>query len=513
MISLTRRTLLTGTVLVALAGLLGAPTALAAEAQVHNETSGIVLHDLFTALAAAAPGDVLTITGRHVGQFTVAKPLTLRGDASAVLDAGGSGTALVVTADDVVLDGLTLTGSGATATFRTLWGDSGLRVGANRLRASGLTVTNNDFGVVLLGGTGHEITGCEIGANRQDGIKVFGGEGHRIAGNRIWENRIGIYVDALYEGGSLTEIVVPTFDDLASLERTARIKDTSVYATGHRIENNLLPGNEVHGIYLCWHTNSCIVAGNDVGQTGVTRPLTDEAIRYWETVLGASAGGPVTLSRDMPGAGIMLVCLPEHNAVTGNVSHDNFGWGMGLDATSTQNLIEANRFERNRDGLKLEGAIDNTIRGNTVTANREHGIIIAAASGPMVARASSGNLIVGNTMSANPVNAFDSSDRAPPYEAYEAMVDQMPLPEALRSQMKANPQIRTMMIQQIMATHVPGTNRWDDGATGNHYDDFDEAPEGFRDANGDGVGEVAHPIPGGGQVDHFPLTGARVEAR
>lgn len=45
---------------------------------------------------------------------------------------------------------------------------------------------------------------------------------------------------------------------------------------------------------------------------------------------------------------------------------------------------------------------------------------------------------------------------------------------------------------------------------GNHYDDFDEPAEGFRDGDGDGVGVLAHPIPGGGMIDHFPLLAERV---
>jgi parallel beta-helix repeat protein len=512
MFAVTRRALLAGGAVMVLGALAGRLPAQASVAGVVNETGGAAHGSLHAAIASAGAGDVLRIAGLHIGQFVIDKPLTLRGEPGATLDAGGAGTVLVIAADDVVLEGLTLTGSGDTATFSTLWGDAGLRLEGSRTRASGLTITGNDYGVIVRGGETHEVTRSEIGANREDGIRIFGGKDHSIADSRIWGNRNGIYVDALYEGGSLTEIVVPDYHDRASLEHMARIKDSAVHATGHRIERNLLPGNEVYGIALTWHTNACLVADNDIGETGIARPLTLEATRYWEQVLGATTGANILLDNDALGSGIMLICFPERNTIRDNRSHDNLAWGIGLDSTSSKNLIEANRLLRNRDGLRLQGSFDNTIRTNLVGDNSAHGIIIDARIGAAALRPSSGNLVVGNAMTGNPVNAFDSSDQVADLADIEVMIDAMPLPDAVRDQFKADPRIRQMMIDQMMAQYQPGTNRWDDGALGNHFDDFDDPAEGFRDDDGDGVGEVAHPIPGGGMVDHFPLTATKAEA-
>jgi hypothetical protein len=54
-------------------------------------------------------------------------------------------------------------------------------------------------------------------------------------------------------------------------------------------------------------------------------------------------------------------------------------------------------------------------------------------------------------------------------------------------------------------------NRWDDGLQGNHHSDFDEESEGFLDADADGIGDGARPIPGGRAVDHFPLSQSNLE--
>ena len=88
---LTRREMMAGAALIGLANGLHLGRALAGTPQVLNETSGVVLHDLFTAIAAAKPGDVFVVSGQHSGQITLDKSLTLRGDASAVIDAGGQG--------------------------------------------------------------------------------------------------------------------------------------------------------------------------------------------------------------------------------------------------------------------------------------------------------------------------------------------------------------------------------------------------------------------------------------
>ena len=69
---------------------------------------------LGAAVARAAPGDVLHLApGLHRGAVAIATPgVTLQGAAGAIIDGGGTGNALTVTAPDTVLRGLTIRGSG-----------------------------------------------------------------------------------------------------------------------------------------------------------------------------------------------------------------------------------------------------------------------------------------------------------------------------------------------------------------------------------------------------------------
>jgi hypothetical protein len=73
--------------------------------------------DLQSAINSAKPGSVLAITGTCVGQFTVAKSLTLKGVSAAVIDAHTprnsppGNAALAVSGGDVTVKKLTITGA------------------------------------------------------------------------------------------------------------------------------------------------------------------------------------------------------------------------------------------------------------------------------------------------------------------------------------------------------------------------------------------------------------------
>ncbi len=79
-------------------------------AEVHVEPGA---GTLATAIEGAAPGDVLVLSGgAYLGPVTIDRALTLQGDGSATIDGQGQGSVITVTADDVVLTGLHVTGSG-----------------------------------------------------------------------------------------------------------------------------------------------------------------------------------------------------------------------------------------------------------------------------------------------------------------------------------------------------------------------------------------------------------------
>lgn len=124
--------------------------------------------------------------------------------------------------------------------------------------------------------------------------------------------------------------------------------------------------------------------------------------------------------------------------------------------------------------------------------------------------AATNNLMVGNLLRGNAVNAYDSSDIVPTAEEFQRIFARFLFDTPGIA--PGSPGSRGWMVQSYLSAFQPGMNRWDDGVHGNYYDDFDEPVEGFRDANRDGVGEAPRPIPGGRHVDRFPLSVERANS-
>ncbi len=504
----------------ALVRVIEAHPVLAGGGEIVNQTTGAQTTDLARAIADAAPGDVLSVRGVHEGNFTVDKPLTLRGGGSAVLDAGGAGTALTIAADGVTVEGLALTGSGR-AGLAALRRPAGVLVEADQVSLTGLTVTGNDTGVAFVECRNCVISGSRIADNQSEGVKVMGGQEHRIASSTISGNDVGVAIGPCY--GDYTEMprpIPPRDNDPAAIQRyieetqaMAAFEESASAASDITAAYCELPGNGSVGISVSSQSRRIALIGNVVIRTGRDRPPNAEALAEVRGYLTEALGGtdPGDSIGNLQGAGIAFTCGTEDNRVIENSSDDNLGPGLHMSSTN-RTEVAANSFARNRTGAWLTDADDNVVRGNTIADNEKYGLIIdnLMMSGAPAPSGSTRNLITSNNLSGNAVNAYDSSDWVATRAEVQARMANAPWPPQVREQMLANPRLMEQTIAGQLERHSPGTNRWDDGALGNHYDDFDEDPEGFRDADGDGVGEVAHPIPGGGHVDRFPLTEARI---
>ncbi len=271
--------------------------------------------------------------------------------------------------------------------------------------------------------------------------------------------------------------------------------------------DNDVRGNGSYGIEVAWESERITVKDNEVSETGIERPVDQALISAWEQSVSKGAGVALSLDRTPYGSGIYLFCLVTDSTVIRNRSHDNASAGIGLDLVNDNRVI-ANVVRDNRVGIMVSTANRNTFERNIVSTNADYGIIIAAAAAG--AAALNDNLLTLNDMSVNGVNAFDSSGRKLTDADILKMIDAMPMTEAAKQQLHASRQMREMMLKTMRAQLKPATNRWDDGTYGNRYDDFDEVAEGFRDKNRDGIGERAHPIPGGTSVDRYPLSKERI---
>ena len=348
---------------------------------------------------------------------------------------------------------VTLLGSGITLTGFEVRGagsgkdEAGLLVLGDDNTIAKIRATGNNSGVVIFRGHGNTLSDSDVSGNKHDGIRVIGATASTVTNNVVAKNgRAGIWLEGDHEKQSLVE------------------------ATENRIIGNQAHNNVSFGIALNTGANRNEVSDNVVTANGSA----------------------------IPEAGILVNCGPNKNLVQRNKLSANQKHGILVIVGSSANRFLFNEVTDSTTGIGVYDGSANEFASNRVSGGAAFGIHLDDL-GPLIGNsaklpgfpsgpypASSLNVLYDNDLSDNRINAFDRSGKAwePPGAA------------ALSAEIRAN-------LQKAL-----GPNQWDNGTEGNHYDDFDEAAEGFIDKNADGIGEAAHPIPGGIAVDHFPLARA-----
>lgn len=501
-------------VLFAVFVLFAAMPAPAGAGEIRNASTGSVYESLDAALAASREGDSIELgSGTYIGNFTIGVPLTLRGigdgGSEPILDGGGKGTVLVIAAPGSVVENIAVTNSGREPDPFMYWGEAGIRVEADTVKLRDLTVSRNDWGILMMAGEGSVVENSKIVGNVHAGVQVMGGRNHRISGNTVNGNGTGIMVDMLHrERRSLLDRAT----DPEAVARMALDQKTSQRSEDIVVSDNAVRGNANLGIAAHWYARRITIQSNTVHLTGIERKpdlaMTERLEREITAGLGGQAVAKVRTQEI--GTGIHLFCFVEDSTVSSNQSFDNASNGIGMVAVST-NRVSGNRIINNATGIAIETSSNNHVEANLVTDNADYGIRIGSPD-PMSGQ-SDGNVLSMNSMSGSRTNAYDNSGRALVAGDMEAIIEALPYPENVKQQMRTNKAVRDMYLKIMQDAYKPGSNAWDDGHLGNHYGDFDELQEGFADRDNDGISEVAHPIPGGTSVDRFPLGTDRVAGR
>lgn len=148
----------------------------------------------------------------------------------------------------------------------------------------------------------------------------------------------------------------------------------------------------------------------------------------------------------------------NNNSIIDNVVDGNGGYGIYI-RSSSNNIVKDNLVRQNGFGIYLgDLSTNNTLINNTARDN-DYGVYIDPSS--------IGNLLYLNSL-------FDNRDQ----NAYDL---------------------------DTGAGDIAGTNLWDNGSIGNYYGDLE-----CSDANGDGICESEHVIPGGMGTDRYPRRSAEV---
>lgn len=271
------------------------------------------------AIAEARPGDTIRVApGVYREALLIDRRVALLGEPGAVLDGGGAGDVVRITADSAVVAGFAIRGSG-----RSLDRDhaavklercTGCRVEENRISGSlhGIYLLESR-GAVL---SGNRITGepSLAEARRGNGIHLFHSEGNQFERNRIRGTRDGMYFSFSSHNTVLSNDV-----------QEVRYGLHYMYSDDNRFERNLFARN--------------------------------------------AAGAAIMFSSRI---------LFRDNDFVQHVGYRAYGI---LLQTSYHVLAERNRIEGNLIGIFLDMSNENTFRHNSIRGNGIGVDLIASAEG------------------------------------------------------------------------------------------------------------------------------------
>lgn len=224
--------------------------------------------DLARLLAEARPGDRITVpAGVHHGPFRIETPVTLVGSEGAVLDGGGEGDVLTVTAPDVTIRGLTLRNTGKSLDRE----NSGITGTAPRITIEGCVFEDVLFGIYLKESEGSVVRANTIVSKdlplprRGDGI-------------RLWESPRSLVEDNVVHH---CRDVVMWFSEGVELRRNhvsdGRYGLHFMYSDHNVLEDNILENNSV-GAFLMYSQHLTIrrnIFRNNRGPSGFGLGLKD----------------------------------------------------------------------------------------------------------------------------------------------------------------------------------------------------------------------------------------------
>lgn len=323
-------------------------------------------------LDSARAGDVIELAaGEYHGPIRIDRPLVLTGGRAAVLDGGGSGSVVTVTAPDVTVRGVTIRRSGRDLQAM----DSGisLQKSAERATIEDNRFVDNLFGVYVHGAQGARVIRNVIEGQRGgrlseagNGVSLWNAPGVTIAQNTFRYGRDGIFTISSRND----RFVDNRFEQV-------RFAVHYMYTNDSEISGNVSVGNHVG--YAIMYSNRLVIRGN-ISDRDRDHGFLFNYANYAEIDGNRVTGGPLdsVVSSAEEGSDDERGMLPEAKQPQGrpngpekcvfiyNTNHNRFrnNWferceiGVHFTAGSEGNEITGNAFVGNRNQVKYVGTRD-----------------------------------------------------------------------------------------------------------------------------------------------------------
>lgn len=311
--------------------------------------SGARPQELADAISAASTGDTIRVAGGSFeGNLVIDRSVTLLGEGWPVIDGGGAGTIVEVSAPDVTIRGFVIRNSGTLLEAE----DAGVSVGADRASVIGNRIENVLFGVYM-----READSCLVKDNRITGYAQLG------------PARQGDLVRAWYSSAVRIENNV--------LEHG---RDLIVWFSDHSIVRGNTVSNARYGVHLMYDRD-CEVSYNTFIRNSV-----GAYIMYSRRIV--LEGNSVAYNRGASGFGVGLKDLDDSRLVNNCIVDNRVGVFIDNSPREIDSsmLFEKNMIAYNDQGILLPASVERTrVIDNSFMDNYEHVTVPGGGRVPEVA--------------------------------------------------------------------------------------------------------------------------------
>ena len=329
---------------------------------IHNINNGSYYTTIQAAINDASPGDEIQVdSGTYFENVNVTRQLNLRGIGKPVVDAGGSGSAITLAADGIILEGFTATGAGSNT-------GAGINVISNNNTVRANNATSNGLGIFLNSSNFNNITNNNISNSTSVGIKVYDtSKNNTISGNKVTNSNSGMFFVYAFNttasnnimennsfnfgvGGNLT-----SHFDGNNIETTNLANGRPIYYVKYG-RNTIYDGSIKASTFYCILCNNVTVKDLEMSNM-------DRGVYFWET----SNSRIQNITVKQSGWGIFMRYSSNNSIKDSKFSTNNLQdyseTGVSL-YSSDNNTFENNTFSSNKYGIELSSSSKNTIYNN-----------------------------------------------------------------------------------------------------------------------------------------------------
>jgi nitrous oxidase accessory protein len=307
---------------------------------VHNINKNTHYLTIQAAIDNASSGDEIHVkSDLYYENVNVSKQLFLKGintgAGNPVVDAGGSGNVITLSAGNSTLEGFDVVGSS--------WLDAGIYVSSYHNLIRNNNVSNNYKGI-FLDESSHSNTLISNNVSNNGLFGIFLGS----SGNNTMRDN---YISGTIGDGSIGLYLYASSDNTIDGNHILNNQWTGIHLD-YSSTNNILNGNNVSnntgdGIILFDSNSNNILEGNNVSNNNAD---------------GISISGSI------------------NNTLISNNVFNNNGFGISLWSSSSSMLTRNNVLNNNGAGIYLRGSLSNTLDGNNVFKNNNAGISLGTDS-------------------------------------------------------------------------------------------------------------------------------------